>query len=274
MSAQDTTDSKGNDYLVPALQRGLRILEMFNDQERALGSNEIAIKLGVSLSSIYRILFTLTEMGYLQKLGKNLYELGPQVISPGFSYLASRDVVDVAVPFLNTLRDKTSLSCHITIREQTESLYVYRAFAPQRLSVNIPIGTRIPCHCTAMGRVLLCELSTDKLNQLYQSVRLDDYPPPAPKSLPELLQLLTEDRERGWVIHRSDYSTAIATAIRDHTGSIVAAINLSGPEAVLDTETVRSQCVELLLHTASCISAQLGARRKQIQRGQATSKQA
>ncbi|MBG6378950.1 IclR family transcriptional regulator [Pseudomonas aeruginosa] len=248
-----------NDYWVPALQRGLRILEMFDGVQRTLGSNEIAARLGVSVSAIYRILFTLSEMGYLRKIDRNTYELGTQVISNGFSYLASRDIVDVAMPLLNTLRDKTSLSCHLAIREQTESLYLYRAFAAQRLSVNIPIGTRIPCHCTAMGRILLSELPAETLDQLYQRVRLDDYPPPAPKSLPELAQLLGEDRERGWVLHRSDYSTAIASAVRDHTDSIVAAINLSGPEAVLDNEAVRSQCLQLLLHTAGEISAQLGS---------------
>ncbi len=258
MTASQTPDLQEHDYWVPALQRGLRILEMFGSQQRTLSSNDIAAALGVSLSSIYRILFTLSEMGYLRKLDRNTYELGPQVISNGFSYLASRDIVDVTMPFLNTLRDKTSLSCHLSVREHTESVYLYRAFAAQRLSVNIPVGTRIPCHCTAMGRVLLSELPSQTLDQLYQSVRLDDYPPPAPKSLPELAQLLAEDRERGWVLHRSDYSTAIATAVRDHTGQIVAAINLSGPEAVLDRDAVRSQCLQLLLDTAAAISAQLG----------------
>jgi len=219
---------------------------------------DIAERLGLSVSAIYRIVYTLSEMGYLRKVAKNTYELGPQVVSDGFSYLASRDLVDIALPHLNGLRDRTSLSCHLTIRERTDSLYLYRAFAAQRLSVNIPIGTRIPCHCTAMGRILLSELPADTLDQLYQRVRLDDYPPPAPKSLPELAQLLGEDRERGWVLHRSDYSTAIASAVRDHTGNIVAAINLSGPEAVLDNEAVRSQCLQLLLHTAGEISAQLG----------------
>ncbi len=55
-----------------------------------------------------------------------------------------------------------------------------------------------------MGRVLLSELPVAILDNLYQAVRLDDYPPPTPKSLPKLTQLLSEYRERGWVEHRSD----------------------------------------------------------------------
>lgn len=256
--AEDLDTGRDTDYMVPALQRGLSILQMFNARERTLASNEIAERLGVSVSAIYRILHTLDEMGYLRKIAKNTWELGPQVVSAGFSYLASRDLVDLALPHLNALRDRTSLSCHLTIREHTDSLYLYRAFAAQRLSVNIPIGTRIPCHCSAMGRMLLSGLTPPVLDALYQHVRLDDYPPPAPKTLPELQQLIGEDRERGWVLHRSDYSTAIATGIRNHLGEVVAAINLSGPEAVMDSAESQARFREALLLTAARISAELG----------------
>lgn len=247
-----------NDYRVPALQRGMAIVQMFSAQQRTLGMSDIAERLGLSISAIYRIVHTLNEMGYLRKLAKNTYELGPQVVSDGFSYLASRDIVDIALPHLNALRDRTSLSCHLSIREQTDSLYIYRAFAAQRLSVNIPIGTRIPCHCTAMGRVLLTGLSPAALDNLYQHVRLDDYPPPAPKTLPELQQLILKDRERGWVLHRSDYSVAIACGIHNHLDEVVAAINLSGPESVMDSPVARERFRESLQESAQAIARELG----------------
>lgn len=249
---------KESDYRVPALQRGLSILEMFSASVRSLSMQEIADGLGVSLSSIYRIVQTLHDMGYLKKIGKHSYALGPKVISQGFTWLASRDLVDIAAPWLNDLRDRCSLSCHLSIREQTDNLYIYRAFAAQRLSVNVPIGTRLPCHCTAMGRVLLSALNAQQIASLYQAIRLDDYPAPAPKTLPELLQLVDEDRRNGHVIHRSDYSTAIACAIRDHTGSIVAAINLSGPDAVMDSATAQDYFLASLQGCAQAISAELG----------------
>jgi DNA-binding IclR family transcriptional regulator len=248
---------RDTDYSVPALARGLSVLGMFNAQTRSLSIHEIAERLGVSNSAVYRILFTLTNMGYLNKLGTQ-YELGARVISDGFSYLASRDIVDVAMAHLNLLRDRTSLSCHLSIREQTDSLYLYRAFAAQRLSVNIPIGTRIACHCTAMGRMLLTALNEAELGQLYQHVRLDDYPNPAPRTLPELQSLIAEDRDRGWVLHRSDYSTAIATSIRDHKGQVTAAINLSGPDAVMDPEGAKDRFQALLLESSAGISRDLG----------------
>lgn len=256
MTLLDTPD-KDTDYSVPALARGLSVLGMFNATTRSLNIHEIAERLGVSTSAVYRILFTLTNMGYLDKHNTQ-YALGARVISDGFSYLASRDIVEVAMPHLNALRDAASLSCHLSIREQTDSLYLYRAFAAQRLSVNIPIGTRIPCHCTGMGRMLLTALDDAELGALYQHIRLDDYPAPAPRTLPELQTLVSSDRQRGWVLHRSDYSTAIAAAIKDHTGQVIAAINLSGPDAAMDPEGAKDRFLAMLLQCSDTISRALG----------------
>ncbi|MBA1200294.1 IclR family transcriptional regulator [Pseudomonas capeferrum] len=246
-----------SEYRVPALERGLKLLGLFNARTRSLGINDMAERLGVSPSALYRIVQTLQDMGYLNKRERNLYELGARVISDGFAYLSSRDIVEIALPHLNALRDSTSLSCHLSIREHTDVLYIYRAFAPQRLTVNIPVGTRLPCHVTALGRMLLTGLDEEALAQLYQQVRLDDYPSPAPRTLLELQQTIVDDRQRGWVLHRSDYSTAIATSISDRTGQVVAAINLSGPEAVLASAATEQRYVQLLRETAEAIAQEL-----------------
>jgi len=68
MSAIETPDRE-TDYRVPALQRGLSILGMFNARERSLGMNDMAERLGVSPSAVYRIVQTLADMGYLRKVG-------------------------------------------------------------------------------------------------------------------------------------------------------------------------------------------------------------
>jgi len=255
-------DAAENNYRVPALERGLSIVEMFGPDERTLSMNEMAARLELTPSAIYRIVQTLVERGYLKKTAKTFYELGPRVVSAGFTWLASRDIVDVATPWLNTLRDRTSLSAHLSVRVHTDAVYVYRAFASQRLTVNVPIGSRIPCHGSAMGRVLLASLDDQTLYALYRDVRLDDHPPPAPKTFPELQQQLAADRAAGWALSRSDYSTAIAAPLRNHMGEVIAAINLSGPDAIMQTPGAIERYRDLLLETARAISAEMGYREK------------
>lgn len=253
-----TKEKRDAAYIVPALQKALRILEMFSGEQRSLTVSDFARHLDVSASSIYRIVYTLTEMGYLTKVARNTYELGPQVISRGFSYLASREILEVAVPHINRLRDDTSMSSHLAIREGTEAIYIYRALAPQRVSVNVPVGSRFPCHTIAIGRMLLTDLTDDEVTALYQGKRIDGHPPPAPQTLPELKDRIAQDRATGWALDYSDYSTAIAAPIRNYAGQVVAAINVSGPDTVMYDDGVQETLTRELLKRADMISAELG----------------
>ncbi len=253
------TETKNTEaYIVPALKKGLKVLEMFSKDTRVLTINDIAERLGVSTSSIYRIVVTLTDMQYLKKVGRNYYELGPMVLSNGFCYLSSRDIVQVAAPYLSDLRDETSASCHLAIRENLEAIYIYQAQSPQLMAVNVRIGTRFPCHTVAIGRALLFDLSDEALNSLYAGVAFDASYPPGPKSLPKLRMLLAKEREQGYCENRSHHSTAIATPIRNYASQVIAAINVSAPDFVIEDADVKERLIVRLKKTAKAISAEVG----------------
>lgn len=242
------------EYSVPGLSRGLMMIEMFSQSKRVLSTQDFAQNLGVTSASIYRVVQTLTDMGYLSKLARNTYELGPKVISNGFSYLASRDTVDIAAPHLQQLRDATSFSCHLALLEGQDALYIYRALASQRLSVNVPVGTRLPAHITALGRALLNQYSAQDIKRLYLSTQLDGYGSQHPQNLPQLLNRMDIEAKQGYAVSQSDNATSIATAIYNYAGEIVAAINISGTDDLMESETFKLQ----LFDCAAQISQQLG----------------
>ena len=246
------------DYTVPALKKGLQILEMFSMQRRVLTLGDFAERLKVSTSSIYRTVVTLTELNYLKKVGRNAYELGPMVLSRGFCYLASRDIVNTAAAHLDELRDETSASCHLAIREGLEAVYIYRAPSPQVMMVNVPVGTRFPCHAVAIGRALLSGLNDAGLRKLYSGIALDGQAGGGIHSLPQLMAMIGTARETGISVGGSDFSTAVATPIRDYTGQVIAAINVSVPDYVIETPGVREHLTACLLRSAADISAAMG----------------
>lgn len=260
MTEKQQPEKNGEAYLVPALKRGLQILEMFSGKDKVLTLNDFAERLKVSTSSIYRTVVTLTELNYLNKIERNNYELGPMVLSNGFVYLASREIVEIAAPYLLELRDESSASCHLAIRDGVQAIYLYRAPSPQKLSVNVPVGSRFHCHTVAAGRSLLTGLSDEKLTELFAGVALDRFSPPTPTSLPSLRQIIAEDRKRGFSVNRSDFATAIAVPIKNYAGQVVAAVNVSAPDTLMGEEAVRKSLTALLQKTAEKISAELGGR--------------
>ncbi len=251
-------DSKNQAYMVPALKKGLQIIEMFTADDRVLTMVDFAERLGVTPGSIYRTIATLTEMHYLKKVGKGSYELGPAVISNGFSYLSAREVIQVAAPYLLELRDQTSATCHLAIREGTDAVYVYRTRSPQRLVVNVPIGSRFICHSVAIGRALLLGLGDESLSKLFAGVALDGYAEQAPKTLLQLKDLLEKERKRGYSTNSSDHSTAIAAPVLNYAGQVVAAINVSEMDFVLEDADILASLTKGVMDTAAKISAELG----------------
>lgn len=251
-------DKSSESYLVPALVKGLQILGLFSSQERVLTVNDFAARLGVSASSIYRTVVTLSETGYLKKTNRNAYELGHMVLSRGFCYLASREIVEIAAPHLIELRNETSASCHLAIREGTEAVYLYRAHSPQRLTVNVPVGSRFICHSVAIGRAILTGLDDESLTELFSGLALDGYSPSVPKSLPLLRQKISEERQQNFSYNQSDFSASIATPIRNYAGEVVAAINISAPDSVMGEAGVRETLTKRLIATAAKISEELG----------------
>lgn len=249
-------------YLAPALQRGLAILELFTPQRREWTLSEIAAALGVSLSSAYRLVFTLEHLGYLERAdGERRYRLAARAMQLGFHYVSGLDVVDVAIPFVDALRDRARISAHMAIRDGSDIVYVYRAHSHMTLASHIAIGYRLPAHATAMGRVLLAGLADTEIARLYDGKTLDPVGPDTPTALPRLLEQVAETRRAGWTLNIGAFvpgMIAIAAPVRDLKGEVVAALNLSGPAGAAEAPEARTRLVEHLLAAAEGISRQLG----------------
>jgi DNA-binding IclR family transcriptional regulator len=253
-----TKMKEADSYIVPALKKGLKIIEMFSEKNRTLTLADFADELGTSTSSIYRTVITLTELNYLKKVERNSYQLGPMVLSNGFCYLASQAMVHIVPPFLEELRDKTSSSCHLGVREGVYAIYIYSAPSRQRIAVNIPIGSRFVCHRTAIGRALLTGLSDEKLSELFSGVAMDYYSLPTPSSIPALLQCIAKERQQGYCVNKSDSATAIAVPIVNYTGEVVAAINVSSPDNLMTNDDVFNNMITNTIETGARISKEFG----------------
>src|SRR5262249_56704399 len=99
---------------------------------------------------------TLEEMEFLRRAeGGGAYVLGPAVLSIGFEYLSSLDVVQLSNPLLSQLRDKTQCSAHLAVLQGTDIVYLSRHASPNAVTSNVSVGTRRPPHATVIGPALL-----------------------------------------------------------------------------------------------------------------------
>lgn len=261
-SAPSTASSGPGDerYLVPALIRGLTILQRLSGESRGLTLSEVAAALGVTRSSAYRLLFTLGHLGFvIFDADTKTYALGPEVLRLGYGYLASRDLVEVATPQLVRLRDRTGWSAHLGELQGRDVVYLARVATRRSIASTVHVGTRLPARATTMGRILLSGLSSDEVRDLYRD---QPYSSEAGQgSLADLEAQLASDRANGVVVQNSGYEPGVASVaapVRDTSGKIIAAINISAV-ALLTTETdLQGPLMAEVVATAQAISRDLG----------------
>ena len=233
MSEQDGSNDK---YMVPALERGLRMLQEFSRDNAALNAPELARRLELPRATVFRMLNTLESMGYLQRVaGGSDYRLGLAVLRLGFEFLASLDLTELGRPIIGALSEDTRLPCNIVVRDGRSIVYVAKVAPPTLLTGAVRIGTRLPAHATVLGRVLLSDLSLSELRALYPEEQLQQHSENTPASVMALFNLVQSDRARGHVASHGFFESSISTIaapVRDRSNRVIAAlgITVSAPE--------------------------------------------
>jgi DNA-binding IclR family transcriptional regulator len=249
-------------YNVPGLERGLRILQLFDRARPVLSAAEMARALQIPRSTAFRLVQTLEHLGYLERENDG-YRIGAGVLRLGFEYIASLELTDLARPLIERLRDDTGYSAQIVIRDGRDVVVVLKAAAALTFTSSVNVGTRLPAHATILGRVLLCETDDRTLAALYHGSSLPKASPRSPKTLSELRKLLREDRARGFALSESFFEqgvSAVAAPVRNGSGAIVAAISITVQQPTLEPRELRERLVKQVLRTAAALSHQLNFR--------------
>src|SRR5713226_4300884 len=114
MNKSPLPEEEQEKYLVPGLERGLRLLCEFNRHDKSLSAPELARRLKVPRSTVFRLLATLERMGFVERndSGRD-FRLGMSVLRLGFEYLASLELTELGRPLLDRLRDEISYPCNL-----------------------------------------------------------------------------------------------------------------------------------------------------------------
>src|SRR5438105_3263961 len=203
-SATDaTTDEKGSprpgDTYVQSFARGLQVIRSFSWQAPQQTLSEVAQRTGLTRAGARRILLTLESLGYVRTEGRQ-FSLAPRILDLGFAYLSSLPLWNLAEPVMERLVEEVKESCSAAVLDGPDIVYVLRIPTHKIMSINLGIGSRLPAHCTSMGRTLLADLDAESLDAM-----LREYPPMrrTARTITDIDALkaeLDKVREQGWCI--------------------------------------------------------------------------
>lgn len=221
----------GDKYVVPALQRGMQLLGQFTRNERELTGAELSRRLDLPRASVFRLLQTLEQMGFVERVGDSAnYKLGVAVLRLGFEYLASMELAEHGRPIIDDLCAHTGLSAHLVVRDGREVVFVAKAAARSLIFNSIQVGARLPAHATVLGRLLLADLSLADLRHLYSGLELKAYTAHTPTTVAALKKLVDADARRGYAVSQSGFESGISTVaapVFDEQHKVAAAVSVT-----------------------------------------------
>jgi DNA-binding IclR family transcriptional regulator len=256
--------AKEPSYIVPALERGLRLLQAFSKDEPVQSLGRLAKELDLPRATTFRLANTLEHLGFLvrdEETGE--YRVGAAALKLGWNYLSNLELPEIAYPFLTRLRYRTGASVHMAVRDGRDIVYVSRLPGQGALTSNIRVGTRLPAHATSMGRALLSDLEEDALAELYAGAGdLPSFSRETPMTVAQLRDLLAGDAANGGVVISKGFYekgvVSIAAPVRDSGGAIVAAINITAAADRYSEDALEGEVLAHVLEAARDISAALG----------------
>jgi len=260
------------DYTLSSVRNAARLLCAFTTTDTELGVGELARRLGLAKSTVFRLLTTLAGERLVEKnpltgryrLGLKLYELGAIVAT-------HLDLHEAVTTYIDDLRNRTGETVHVAILDGDEVVYIERRESPQTLRLWGRVGHRNRAHRTSTGKVLLAHLPPEELDRVLAERPLDAKTPHTITD-PEALRLeLERVRRQGWAqnVNESEEGVvSVAAPIRDASGRVVAAVSTAGPELRLARDGMRSVTHETLA-AAERISERLGYRPEARAQGEA-----
>lgn len=221
--------------------------------------SQVARNTGLTRATARRLLLTLCELGYLRSDGRE-FELTPQVLEIGYSYVASLNLNEMAQPYLEALSTLVDESSSVSVLDDTDIVYVARVPTKRIMTVAIGLGSRFPAYQTSMGRVLLAALEDEQILDIYERSDRSRATERTVTSAGELLDALGAVRRDGWALVDQELEVgvvSIAAPLIGSSGATVAAMNVSTAAARTPVGELRSRVLPRLLETSRTIGAAL-----------------
>jgi len=190
------------------------------------------------------------------------YALGLKLVELGQVVIGRIGLRSIALPHLQELVKITGETANLVILDGRNVVYVDKVESPSVLLTLHRIGKRAPAHTTGAGKVLLGFLQDEDLSRLIKGeplVSLTSHTIVSPEQLWEELELV---RELGFGVDREECEVGakcVAAPLYDHTGTVVAAVSISGPSARLPEERL-IELSQIVRAAATKISQELGFR--------------
>ncbi|MEH3140412.1 MAG: IclR family transcriptional regulator [Mycobacterium kyogaense] len=156
---------------VTVAQRLLAIVSAFDERHRALALTDLAQRADLALPTAHRLVGELLGGGALERRPDGRYVVGRLLWQAGLLAPVTGRLTQVAEPFVSDVYAATLATVHLAVRDDDQVLYLYRLAGRASVPIVSTVGSRLPMHCTGVGKVLLAHAPADVRERVMVNLR-------------------------------------------------------------------------------------------------------
>ncbi|MDS1271699.1 IclR family transcriptional regulator [Lipingzhangella sp. LS1_29] len=249
---------------IQSIERAAAILRLLAGGARGLTLAEISRSLDLPKGTALGILRTLQHVGFVeQDTESGVYQLGGSVLRLGTRYLDGNELRTRALNWADSLAGRSGESVRIGTLHEAQVLVVHHVFRPDDSRQSLDVGSLLPLHATALGKILLAFDPHAASEAAEGTIDLPGFTRNTITDLESLQQEAIEVRNNGWAWELEELvegEVAFAAPIWDRRGTAVGAIGIRGAvERLCDHDKPRMDQVSYVRDAARAISRELGS---------------
>jgi IclR family pca regulon transcriptional regulator len=247
------------DYFSTTLEKGIRILNFFDEDHSHWSQKSIAEAMQLNMTSTYRLINTFVELGYLVKDKKTkLISLGPMSVALGHRLLRAYDLRRLIAPLIEETSHKYNLSIDVALFVRNAMVLVCRCELPNTLTFHQPVSAQ-ELYCTAIGKAVLAHLPAADLEAIIDSQSLLPRTQNTITERAQLLAHLAEVRQHGYSLNNEEYIRGLisigAPIFNPATGKIVGGLSFDSTTVETSMSNLVEGFSEILTQLAKRVTA-------------------
>jgi DNA-binding IclR family transcriptional regulator len=244
---------------VPALERGLLILEHLAQSRRGVTLSQLTSKLQLPRSTGHALLLTYQRCGYVQRDKETgRYRLGSRLHTLANMALAGHTLRSHCSSLLHRLMQESGATVHLAVMEQGEVILIDRIEPNGTVRLATWVGKRMGLHCTALGKAIIAYLHPAVLDDLIRKQGLIRYNENTIASIRKLHAACEQIRQLGYAVDDEEEEIGvrcIGAPVYNDKCDVVAAISISGSKAQFEDIPEKATLVK---RTATSLSQHIG----------------
>jgi IclR family transcriptional regulator, acetate operon repressor len=243
------TDTDGPAYPIESVDRALTVILAFEETD-TLTIAEIGRRLGVSRSTAYRLLNVLEHRGFVRQNPRTkAFTSGPALLRVGLAAARRLDIRATLHPLLEHVVAEAGETSHLVVLDGRDAFYLDCVESPQMVRATSRVGTSLPAHVSAAGKVLLANLPPAQLDA-YLAGPLVAMTKRSKTSPASIRREIRRAAAQGWALNDGESEVdlrAVAVLVPAETTNvgIDAAITVAGPSVRMNDRRI-SQIADIL----------------------------